>query len=222
MQPARALADQRKHPRAPLRLRARVRWQGPLGMRMEVTGTIDVSREGVLLRSREDSDAAMSRAWIVFPYDSAEIDSIEPETAARVVRVERVGDGTYRVGLQLEAPHRATAFPVVTERRRSPRVALCLPIFVRSDGAPWPEETMTRDFSRMGVKFETSRVFRIGDSVRARIPWGEWAEAGEICGRVARVETGDRELLPAAHPAGGSAVFSVVAVEWIERSVNLK
>gem|GEM_PF-663524 len=221
MQRAHVLCEQRKHPRAPLRLRARVRWQGPLGMRLEVTETVDVSREGVLLRSKEDLDAGMSRAWMVFPFDSAEIDAIEPETAARVVRIERVGDGTYRVGLQLETPHRAPAFPLVTERRASQRVALCLPIFVRLDGAPWPEETMTRDFSRAGVKFETSRIFRIGDAVRAKIPWGEWAEAGEISGRVARVETGERELLPAAHPARHTAIFSAVAVKWFGRKANL-
>ena len=40
--------DLRKSPRARLHLPARIRWLGPLGMRLEITETIDVSREGLL------------------------------------------------------------------------------------------------------------------------------------------------------------------------------
>ncbi len=47
MNPAATLLELRKHPRAPLKLPARVRWRGPLGMRMESTQTLDVSRNGI-------------------------------------------------------------------------------------------------------------------------------------------------------------------------------
>ncbi len=189
-----AVTEQRKHPRAPLRLSARIRWQGPLGTQFEVTETIDVSREGVLLRSREDSDVRMSRAWIVFPFNSLDVSAVQPETPARVVRVERCGDGEYRVGLRLEPAHRAsTSIPASGERRASQRVALCLPIFVRALGMPWAEETMTIDFSRGGARFETSRVYNVGEGVRAKIPWGEWQETGEVSGYVVRVEPAQEE-----------------------------
>jgi hypothetical protein len=189
-------------------------------MRLELTETIDVSREGVLLRSLEDSDARMSRAWVVFPFDSPDIAAMEPESPARVVRVERDTDGSYRVALQLESPRRSTgSFPAASERRTSPRVALCLPIFVRTDGMPWPEETMTRDFSRTGVKFETSHIYTAGESLHAKIPWGEWAEAGEISGCVARVEAaGHQPTASANEHSGANAAFNAVAVEWTGRS----
>ncbi len=211
------LTEQRKHPRAPLRLTARVRWQGPLGTHLEVTETIDVSREGVLLRSREDSDARMSRAWIVFPFSSLDVSAMEPETPARVVRVERDASGEYRVGLRLEPPHRASgSIPASGERRALRRVALCLPILLRAQGMPWAEEAMTRDFSRSGARLETSHVYNIGESVRAKIPWGEWAEAGEISARVVRVEPAhDEPELPGNFRGAGTA-FNCVAIQFVD------
>lgn len=216
MQSPHVLLEQRKHPRAPLKLPARVRWQEPLGMRLEVTETIDVSRAGVLLRSRECVDAGVSRAWIVFPFDAADLRAMEPEIPARVARVEREPAGDYRIGLQIEPIRRSRgSFPAATERRASPRVAVSLPIFVRTDGMPWPEETMTRDFSRMGAKFETSHVYVTGETLRARIPWGERAEAGEIFGRVVRVDPGEQKI-PIGVNSVAPAVFCAVAVEWAD------
>ncbi|MDE3109092.1 MAG: PilZ domain-containing protein [Acidobacteriota bacterium] len=216
MQRLHVLAEQRKHPRAPLRLPARVRWQHPLGMRLEVSETIDVSREGVLLRTREGFDAGISRAWIVFPFDGTDSTAAEAEIPARVVRVERRAAGDYRVGLQLEMPRRARGrFPAARERRTSPRVAVSLPVFVRTDGMPWPEDAMTRDFSAMGMKFETSRVYATGETVRTRIPWGEWAEAGEIFGRVVRVE-GSEAGATAPSVRGSRSAVTAVAVEWTD------
>lgn len=216
MQRPHVLLEQRKHPRAPLKLPARVRWQEPLGMRLEVTETIDVSREGVLLRSHERADAGLCRAWIVFPFDAADRSATDPEVPARVTRVEREPSGEYRIGLQLEPPRRSRgSFPAASERRASPRVAVCLPILVRTDGMPWPEETMTRDFSRRGVKFDTSHVYATGEMVRAKIPWGEWAEAGEISGRVVRVEPIEEETT-ARSASCNPTVLGAVAVEWAD------
>jgi hypothetical protein len=48
MRKAHVLVERRRHARAHLRLPARVRWQGPLGMQLELTDTVDMSREGVL------------------------------------------------------------------------------------------------------------------------------------------------------------------------------
>src|SRR5579863_9850471 len=91
--------DLRKHPRAQLQLPARIRWQGPLGMRVEITETIDISREGVLLRRSERCDAH-ARVWVVFPYDASLGGSTQPETPARVVRIEHQNDGGCRIALR--------------------------------------------------------------------------------------------------------------------------
>ncbi|MGH9560283.1 MAG: PilZ domain-containing protein [Terracidiphilus sp.] len=216
MQSAKSLAEQRRHPRARLQLPARIRWQSPLGMRLEVAETIDVSRDGVLLASREESLAAISRAWIVFPFDASAIGATEPETPAHVVRVERDPGGDYRIALHLQ-PRRSTArTPVKPERRSYPRLPLCLPIYVRAGEMPWPEETMTRDFSRGGLRFETSHVFTAGENIRARIPWGERAEAGEISGRVVRVEPSESDAAAADYLGGACAGSLCVAVEWTD------
>jgi PilZ domain len=215
MQRAEVLVEQRKHPRARLGFAARIRWRGPIGMRLEVTETIDVSRDGVLLHRQEDSLAMMSRIWIVFPFSADTVTKIEPETPARVVRVERDPGGGYRVGLQLQPPSRASNLPAQRERRASPRNPFALPIFVRPSGTPWPEETMTRNFSRTGVEFETSHIYAAGDAVLAQFPWGEWAGMGELSGRVVRVDPINGQP-PANEQSPASADFRCVAVQWTD------
>lgn len=212
-----AHTERRKHPRAQLRLPARVRWQGPLGMRIETTDTVDVSREGVLVH-RNEACAPLTRVWIVFPYDRNAGASAQPETPGRVSRVERDESGGYWVAIRLEAPQRGAARSAEEERRRSERVPFALPIFVRLAGTPWPEESMTHDLSRNGARFETSHIYAAGETVIAQIPWGDWSKKGEIHGRVVRVENMPDSPGPApiAHPEkGASAIVTSVAVEWL-------
>jgi hypothetical protein len=223
MQSAPVLVEQRKHPRAHLRLPARIRWQGPLGMRLEVTETINVSREGVLLHRDDDSLALMSRVWIAFPFEPYSDAGAQPETPARIVRVDSEPEGGYRVGLQLQPARRGAPPLGRPERRASPRIPFSVPIFVRPAETPWPEESMTRDFSRSGMRFETSHVYTVGEAVLAKIPWGEWAKVGEISGRVVRVEPTDSQL--AKTDDGGPAtrtVFSCVSVKWNDQEINSK
>jgi len=219
MQRAHVLIEQRKHPRALLRLPARLRWQGPLGMRLELTKTIDVARDGVLVHRGEDVLALMSRVWIAFPFDTDDSAPAQPETPARIVRVEeKSGDG-YRVALQLEQPRRQLPMVFQRERRATPRAHFSLPVFVRPVGTPFPEESMTRDFSRSGMLFETLHVYTCGEEVFAKVPWG--AKAGEIAGRVLRVNALDLHAAQAANDGGAaSAVFTRVAVQWIEQEVS--
>jgi hypothetical protein len=52
----------------------------------------------------------------------------------------------------------------------------------------------------------------------AKIPWGEWADKGEIPGRVVRVEFEDEGAGTGPRPergAGGRASRTRVAVEWV-------
>ncbi len=192
-------------------------------MRLEITETIDVARDGVLLHRDEDSLALMSRVWIAFPFDANDSAPVQPETPARILRAEGESGGGYRVALQLEQPRRESREATQQERRASPRIQFSLPIFVRPAGTPFPEESMTHDFSWSGVRFETSHVYSTGEAVLAKISWGEWAEAGEISGRVVRVEAVDSQPdQPANVPSGVSAVFSCVAVQWTDRESERK
>src|SRR5580692_8532726 len=171
MNPAATFLELRKHPRAQLKLPARVRWRGPLGMRMESTHTLDVSRNGT----------------------------------------------GYQVSLQLELPSRVASRPNDRERRACSRISFALPIFVRALGFPWPEESMTQNISRAGARFESAHIYSAGDAVLAKIPWGDWARAGEIPARIVRVENCVKpsSSAPLANPlAGMSASLTSVAVRW--------
>jgi hypothetical protein len=218
MQHPSAVTERRNHPRAPLKLPARIRWQGPFGMRLELTETIDVSREGVLIRRKEPCEL-QSRAWIIFPFARG-AGSVQPETPARIARVVSDGSGGYWVALHLELPQRGSAQEFAQESRRSERVPFSLPIFVRTEEAPWPEESMTNDISRHGVRFETSHVYEAGEIVCTQIPWGEWAKKGEIRGKVVRTDGlhGVSER-PHGLNGNGDAVASLVAVEWVDDGV---
>jgi hypothetical protein len=216
MNPAATFLELRKHPRAQLKLPARVRWRGPLGMRMESTHTLDVSRNGIRVQRNESCEPG-SRVWVVFPFDAASASGAAPETPARVVRVESRNGTGYQVSLQLELPSRVASRPNDRERRACSRISFALPIFVRALGFPWPEESMTQNISRAGARFESAHIYSAGDAVLAKIPWGDWARAGEIPARIVRVENcvTPSSSAPLANPlAGMSASLTSVAVRW--------
>jgi hypothetical protein len=216
MPPASTSLELRKHPRAQLKLPARVRWRGPLGMRMESTYTLDVSRNGIRVQRNESCESG-SRVWVVFPFDAASCSGIPPETPARVVRVESCAGTGYQVALQLELPARTASRPTDRERRACSRISFALPIFVRALGFPWPEESMTQNISRTGARFESAHIYCAGDAVLAKIPWGDWACAGEIPARIVRVENcaTPASSVPLSNPlAGMSAILTSIAVRW--------
>jgi hypothetical protein len=207
----------RKHPRAQLKMPARIRWHGPIGMRLEETETVDVSRDGILFHRNESCDR-LARMWVLFPFDPEAGATIQPETPARVVRIEPDPQGGYWVAVRFENTARSTQAPAGSERRGSERIPFSLPIFVRLAGTPWPEEFMTQDISKHGARFETSHIYAPGDKILAKIPWGEWSKTGEVAGRVVRVETMEDTPGPApvADPVEGkSALITSVAVEWM-------
>jgi hypothetical protein len=211
-----ASIEQRKHPRAQLTLPVRVRWQGSLGMRLEITETIDISREGLLIR-RNDPRATPSRVWVAFPFDPNAAGAVQPETPARILRSEADPAGGWRLALRLEVPQREVPQPGGSERRKTARIPFALPIFVRAQGTPWPEESMTRDISRSGVQFETAQVYEKGEVVLAKIPWGEWDKAGEIPGRVMHIEpmAGEAPEGSSGSAENSSQVLNSVGVEWL-------
>jgi len=208
-------AEMRKHPRAQLSMPARLRWRGPLGMRMETTQTIDVSRSGIRVPRAESCEVG-SRVWVTFPFE-ARISAAQPETPAHVVRVHQRTRGGYDVSLQLESSPREAKRPGRRERRAWVRTTFAVPIFVRAASSPWPEESMTHDISRAGARFESAHIYAAGDAVLATIPWGEWEHAGEIRASVVRIET--TPVVPGPAPrsnpdAGLSAMLTSVSVRW--------
>jgi hypothetical protein len=205
--------DLRKSPRARLCLPARLRWFGPMGMRVEITETIDVSREGLLIRRAERCNP-MARMWVVYPFNDSSA-TIQPETPARVARIHVGADGGFYVGLQLELPLRDSPRAADDERRKSERFCFALPMFVRPSGSRWPEESMTQNISNAGVRFESARTYTPGETVLAKIPWGDWAKAGEIPGRVVRVDAPPENTNDTGN-AGPSPTLTSVAIEWIK------
>jgi hypothetical protein len=220
-QPAIAL-ELRKHPRAQLRLPVRVRRQGQFGLRMETVQTIDVSRGGLLIH-RAQPCLALARLWIAFPFDPAARFSVQPETHARVVRVENENGSGYRIALRLELPPRDSQRSEAFERRAQARLTFALPIFVRPAASRWPEESMTCDVSCAGASFETSHIYASGEEVIVKIPWGEWSRAGEIRARVVRVE---RALEHSEHAAEDDpereirTILTRVSLRWTKPTTS--
>jgi hypothetical protein len=179
------LVDRRQHPRAQLSLPLRLRWLGPFRSEIEITQSLDVSREGLLFY-RPEPCPLRSRVWATLPFDLGE-ESPQPETPGRVVRLKKTRTGGYLVGVHLENPRRRRAVSFWPERRASPRVPLSLPIGIRTEGEPWSEESVTVDVSDVGLRFPSARVYSVGDSLRVKLSWGKWEYEGEILAHVARV-----------------------------------
>ena len=208
-------AELRKHPRAQLRLPARLRWRGPLGMRFAPAHTINVGRGGLLIQCSEGCDVS-SRVWIAYPFDR-NTSGTQSETPASVVRVAKAPRGGYQIALQLDRQAPGAPRKIARERRTSPRIQFALPIFVRAADSPWPEESMTQDVSHAGARFESAHVYSAGDAVLAKIPWGEWEDAGEMNARIVRVEQAPivPGFAPLANPVtGNSGILNTVCIRW--------
>jgi PilZ domain len=80
--------DSRQHGRVRMRLPVRLRWTAPLGQKIELAETVDVSRSGLLVSTKEAHSSGTS-VWVTFPYDASLGDG-QPEVAARVVRCQEV------------------------------------------------------------------------------------------------------------------------------------
>ena len=186
MIPAPVVFEQRRYPRVQLHLPVRLRWLGPLGSRLEIHQSLDVSRGGMLIY-RPDECTKGARVWVTFPFNPAAPEP-QPETAARVVRVKTTPAGGHLLSLALEATGPRVGRPILSERRASPRIPLSIPFSIRAGEAPWAEEAMTLDVSAAGVRFETSLLYQENDKVRPRLEFGHRERAQEETAHVVRVE----------------------------------
>jgi hypothetical protein len=114
----------------------------------------------------------------------------------QLVRVPSISDAprAFAVAVHFEEPahdrsngHRARS---ESERRKSPRHALAVPVRVRPDQIPWFEEAMAIDFSRKGLRFRSHREYQPGD--RLKIAFEDslstpWLGSGEFLSVVVRV-----------------------------------
>ena len=80
--------DSRQHRRVHMRLPVRLRWTAPFGQKIELGETIDVSRSGLLVSTKESHTPGVT-VWVTFPYD-ASLSSGQPEILARVARCNEV------------------------------------------------------------------------------------------------------------------------------------
>jgi len=80
--------DSRQHRRVRMRLPVRLRWTAPLGQKIELGETIDVSRGGLLVSTKE-SHTPGETVWVTSPYD-ASLSNGQPEILARVARCNEV------------------------------------------------------------------------------------------------------------------------------------
>jgi hypothetical protein len=80
--------DGREHRRVRMRLPVRMRWTTPFGQKIELGETIDVSRSGLLVSTKEFHTPGVA-LWVTFPYDASLSDG-QPEILARVARCDEV------------------------------------------------------------------------------------------------------------------------------------
>lgn len=184
----------REHSRVRMRLPARLRWTTPFGQKIELSDTMNVSRGGLLLSSRE-SHVVGAPIWVTFPYD-ASLPEGQPEVPGRVVRCGESGatPRAFALGVHFEWStshgsngNRTRRDP---ERRGSPRRLLAVPIRVRPEHVPWFEETMSLDFSPRGMRFRSHREYAAGELLRIALEnpsSTSWPGSGEFRAKVVRV-----------------------------------
>ncbi len=76
--------ESRQHRRVSMHLPVRLRWTPPFGQKIELGETIDVSRGGLLVSTKESHTPGVT-VWVTFPYDASLFDG-QPEILARVAR----------------------------------------------------------------------------------------------------------------------------------------
>jgi hypothetical protein len=172
-----AATERRLHHRVTLALPIRLRWPGPFRQAVEVRHTLDISRGGALVES-DGPHSPGTIVWATFPFDEGLPDGF-PELPARVVRVVSGERGTrVAIGFDVALPRAGgeNGPRPANERRASQRQAVCVPVRVRASHLPWPEETMTLDISKGGLRFLSTCLYEPGSRVYVSLesrtfPW---------------------------------------------------
>jgi len=170
----------------------RVRQIGPPRDSIEIARTLDVSRNGVLFRTRQPYQMH-STVWLILPFNpKAPIQ--EPEFPGTIVRIDQMEDGTAEIGIRfhnaradrLTGRFDTKAAPVeASERRAKDRAKLSLTIRVRD--AAGVEITNTVDVSRTGVLFRSNKDYQVGQQLWVTVPYTPETPPEEIEARVVRI-----------------------------------
>ena len=168
-----------------LRFRQRVHMDMPVRIRqvpppreyMEIRTTLDVSRNGLLFRTRETYEMN-GTVWVTMPY-SVRAEVKGPEFPATIVRVIKQPSGDSEVGVQFHSAHadkwNHSVYTIPgrpttsTERREKKRVRMTLPVRVRSGMNM--DESVTLDVSRTAVLFVSGHSYNVGQKVFVVVPY---------------------------------------------------
>jgi hypothetical protein len=185
-------AESRTRPRVRFDMSVRVRQIGPPRDSIEIAKTLDVSRNGVLFRTRQPYQLN-STVWLILPFNpKAPIQ--EPEFPGTIARIEQMEDGTAEIGVRF---HNARADRITgmfdtrvapvesSERRAKDRAKLSLTIRVRD--AAGVEITNTVDVSRTGVLFRSGKDYQIGQQIWVTVPYTPETPPEETEARVVRI-----------------------------------
>lgn len=184
--------ESRTRPRVRFDMSVRVRQIGPPRDSIEIAKALDVSRNGVLFRTRQPYQMN-STVWLILPFNpKAPIQ--EQEFPGTIVRIEQMEDGTAEVGVRFHSSradritgmYDAKVAPVESsERRMKDRARLALTIRVRD--AAGVEITNTVDVSRTGVLFRSNKDYQIGQQIWVTVPYTPQTPPEEAEARVVRI-----------------------------------
>lgn len=211
--------EMRRFRRTPLVVGVRLRWAGALGLETETSETRDTSRGGILVASGRERRAG-SPVWVTLPFAQGE-NACVPEFPAHVAYSYFTASGAVRVGIAFNEneSHQAhtngnghkngarsnarfslwqrakVAIFGHEEKRRFERATVAVPILVRREDSPWPDEAISVNLSAGGFEFCSRQIYAPGEKLEAEVPDGRWAGAGRHVARVLRVGDGDGSLV---------------------------
>ncbi len=185
--------EQRVRARIRMELPVRIRQVGPPHDSVEITNSLDVSRNGVLFRTRQPY-TTNSTVWVTMPYHP-EGGRNNLEFPASVVRIDKADDEFAEIAVQFHSARADQMRPAYqaapasgpqrsSNRRSNNRVRMTLPIRVRDRKAL--EESVTVDVSRTGVLFSSSRPYAVGEQVWVAMPYQPGAAPDEMPAQVIR------------------------------------
>lgn len=185
-------AEYRQRARIRTELSVRIRQIGPPRDSIEITKTLDVSRNGVLFRTRQPYQLH-STVWLILPFNpKAPIQ--DPEFPGTIVRIDPMEDGTAEIAVRfhhsrsdrLAGVYDNKVLPAETsERRAKDRARLSLAIRVRD--AAGVEITNSVDVSRTGVLFRSLKDYPIGQTIWVTVPYSPETPPEEVEARVVRI-----------------------------------
>lgn len=211
--------EMRRFRRIPLVVGVRLRWAGALGLETEIAETRDTSRGGIQVTSQRERRAG-SPVWVTFPL-APDKEECVPEFPARVAYSYFTASGAVRVGIAFDANefHRARsngnghkngehgddgfslwqrakiALFGREEKRRFERATVAVPIHVRHEDSPWPDEAISVNLSAGGFEFCSRQIYAPGEKLKVEVPYRRWAGADRHVARVLRVRDDDGSLL---------------------------